>query len=259
MNAEVVLRRLIMILLLSVLTCSLQAMQIVEVAADSVAASIDTILPVVPVVPVDTIVPVVVPIFPDTIGPTAANDTLEMIEKILKKPHSPHKATLMAMALPGSGQIYNGQWWKVPVLYGGVAADLYGIIWNNKRFKEYQAAFVSYTSYLGGGNDEYYKDPVWQDIPTPYPVNEWPQLQTDRGKEWFKTTLQNKKTGFKRNRDLCYIVMGAIYALNIIDACVFAHFYDFEIDDDLSINILPTSSYSPVSGGTLGVSLTFNF
>lgn len=186
-------------------------------------------------------------------------DTVIMTEKVIRAPHSPHKATIMAMVLPGSGQIYNGQWWKVPILYGGVGATTYGIIWNNRRFKEYQQAFISYSSFLDGKNSEYYKDPVWQDIPTPYPVNEWPQIQDERGKTWFKTTLQNKKTNFKRNRDLCYIVMGAIYALNIIDACVFAHFYDFEIDDNLSMNILPTSSFSPVCGGTVGLCLTFNF
>ena len=47
-----------------------------------------------------------------------ADDTLKAFEKIVRKPHSPHKATIMAMLLPGSGQIYNGQWWKVPILYG---------------------------------------------------------------------------------------------------------------------------------------------
>ena len=116
-----------------------------------------------------------------------ADDTLKAFEKIVRKPHSPHKATIMAMLLPGSGQIYNGQWWKVPILYGGMAADIYGIVWNQKRFKEYRDAYVEWVQY------------------------------------------------------------------------VYAHFYDFEIDDNLSFNLQPTSSYSPVSGGSIGLTLTFNF
>lgn len=190
-------------------------------------------------------------------------DTVLTIEKVIKKPHSPHKATIMAMILPGSGQIYNGQWWKVPVLYGGIAADIYGIVWNNKRFVEYKDAFVEYSQYLDAKakdpNTPYPSDPAWDKIPKGFDVETDPYLQTGAGQQWFKNSLSNRKTGFKRNRDLCYIVMGAIYALNIIDACVFAHFYDFEIDDNLSMSILPTTSYSPFSGGTIGVSLTFNF
>ena len=67
------------------------------------------------------------------------------------------------------------------------------------------------------------------------------------------------KTSFKRNRDLCYIVMAAIYALNVIDATVYAHFYDFEIDDKLSLHWQPSAGFSPVSGGSLGLTLTLNF
>lgn len=52
---------------------------------------------------------------------------------------------------------------------------------------------------------------------------------------------------------------GAIYAIQIIDATVFAHFYDFEINDDLSMNLRPSTGFSPVSGGTVGLTLTFNF
>ena len=77
-------------------------------------------------------------------------------------------------------------------------------------------------------------------------------------KEQFEQ-LKTKKDNYKRNRDLLYIVSGAIYAIQIIDATVFAHFYDFEINDDLSMNLRPSTGFSPVSGGTVGLTLTFNF
>ena len=47
--------------------------------------------------------------------------------------------------------------------------------------------------------------------------------------------------------------------IQIIDATVFAHFYDYEINDDLSMSIRPTTGFSPVTGGNVGISLTFNF
>lgn len=198
-------------------------------------------------------------IIADTTTATLVADTLILNEKIIKKPHSPRKATYLALALPGSGQIYNGQWWKVPILYGGIGATVYGISWNSTQFKKYKTAFVDYTVYL----EEKAKDP---DLP--YPENpSWDKVYiggdvegfTPQQQTTFKKQLQNKKDNFKRNRDLLYIVMGAVYALQVIDACVFAHFYDFEIDEDLSLNIRPTSFFSPTSGGMVGLTLTLNF
>jgi len=142
-------------------------------------------------------------------------------------------------------------------------ADIYGIAWNQKRFKEYRDAYVEWVQYLDAKAKDpdtpYPQNPAWDKIPKAFDVETDPYLQTSQGQTWFKNTLSNRKTSFKRNRDLCYIVMAAIYAINIIDATVYAHFYDFEIDDNLSFNLQPTSSYSPVSGGSIGLTLTFNF
>ena len=183
-------------------------------------------------------------------------------KKIMKnlKPHSPHKATIMAMVLPGSAQIYNGQWWKVPILYGGIGATVYGLSWNSKYFRKYKTAFLDYTNYL---------DRKSEDPETPYPTdNTWDKLMiagnsaadfTPSQQQRLKDQLKNKKDYYKRNRDLLYIVSGAIYIIQIIDATVFAHFYDYEINDDLSMSIRPTTGFSPVTGGNVGISLTFNF
>lgn len=187
-------------------------------------------------------------------------DTLDVeVVKSNLKPHSPHKATIYAMVLPGWGQVYNRQWWKLPILYGGVGATVYGISWNSRNLKKYKTAYIDYSRYL----EEKAKNPDF-----PYPENpSWEKVYVGGGVENFspqqqsnfQTQLKNKKTNFKRNRDLLYIVMGGIYAIQIIDACVFAHFYDFEINEDLTLNVQPNSFYTPAAGGMVGLTLTLNF
>ena len=76
---------------------------------------------------------------------------------------------------------------------------------------------------------------------------------------WFKTTFQNKKDSYKHDRDLSYIILFGVYVLNIIDATVDAHLTNFNINDDLSMNIQPKMNYSPVAGSTLGLSCRINF
>ena len=175
------------------------------------------------------------------------------------KPHSPHRATIYAMVFPGLGQVYNRQWWKLPILYGGVGATVYGISWNSRNLKKYKSAYIDYSRYL----EEKAKNPE-----LPYPENpSWEKVYlggsvenfTSQQQMNFQTQLKNRKTNFKRNRDLLYIVMGGIYAIQIIDACVFAHFYDFEINEDLSLNVQPNSFYTPAAGGMVGLTLTLNF
>lgn len=187
-------------------------------------------------------------------------DTIEVQpEKKKLEPHSPHKATIYAMVLPGWGQIYNRQWWKLPILYGGVGATIYGIGWNSRNFKKYKTAYFDYSRYI----EEKAKDP---DLPYPEHPS-WEKVYVGGGVEDFtpqqqsnfQTQLKNKKNNFKRNRDLLYIVMGGIYAIQIIDACVFAHFYDFEINEDLSLNLQPNTFYTPAAGSMVGLTLTFNF
>ena len=175
------------------------------------------------------------------------------------KPHSPTKATLLSMALPGLGQIYNGQWWKVPILYGGIGATIYGMNWNISMYKKYKSAFADYVEYTSqvvpeGGKKVKVNDETWRKVYI-YDVSNFDSTK----EEWFKSALKNRKDSYRRDRDLTVILMAGIYVLNIIDATVFAHFYDFDISDDLSMGVRPKLDYTPTAGGSVGVSCTINF
>ena len=188
---------------------------------------------------------------------------LPPVESVVKvKGHSPHKATVYSMILPGLGQIYNKKIWKVPILYAGIGATVYAISWNGKQRTKYQNAFSDFTSF----SQWKYQDPdADPQLPKPT-LNRYEKIlkldfeNTDkRYDDWFLTQLKNRKDYFKRNRDLSYIILAGIYVLNIIDATVDAHFFDFSVNDDLSVKVEPASNYTARAGNVLGVKCSINF
>ncbi|MCF8257474.1 MAG: hypothetical protein K9J06_07980 [Flavobacteriales bacterium] len=131
-----------------------------------------------------------------------------------KAPHSPKKATIMSAALPGLGQVYNGRWWKVPIIYGGFAGLTYMAVSNHTDMVRYKDA------YLMRIDDD------------PDTVDEFAGRYSDANLQQLKTTSQ-------RNRDLSFIIMGILYVLNIVDANVDGHLKDFDVSDDLTMQIRP--------------------
>ena len=74
------------------------------------------------------------------------------------------------------------------------------------------------------------------------------------------TFLKNLKDSYRRNRDLCILLTAGVYLLNIIDAHVDAHLQDYDISDDLSMNVEPYFDYTPVgSHPTMGLNLSLTF
>ena len=53
------------------------------------------------------------------------------------------------------------------------------------------------------------------------------------------TELKTLKNHYRRNRDVSYFSLLGIYILNIVDASVNAHLYNFDVSEDISINIKP--------------------
>ena len=51
------------------------------------------------------------------------------------------RVTLTSAVLPGFGQIYNKQYWKLPILYGTVGASLGLCLWSNSKFQPLKTEF----------------------------------------------------------------------------------------------------------------------
>lgn len=55
------------------------------------------------------------------------------------------RVTLTSLVLPGFGQIYNKQYWKLPILYGTVGTSLGLCLWGNSKYQPLKSKFESLT------------------------------------------------------------------------------------------------------------------
>jgi hypothetical protein len=164
--------------------------------------------------------------------------------------HSPHKATFYSAIFPGLGQIYNKKYWKLPIIYGAIGGLGYAIHFNSTNYVKYKNAYRDFLI-QDPGNKSYIKV---------IPINLTVEDVEGQYATWFEQALENKREYYRRYRDLSYIGMAAIYVLNMIDATVDAHFYNFDVSDDLSMKLQPViMEHDPVTGNTLGFQLALKF
>ncbi|MBJ59439.1 MAG: hypothetical protein CMP64_02495 [Flavobacteriales bacterium] len=147
-----------------------------------------------------------------------------------KKTKSAKKASILSAVLPGAGQIYNKKYWKVPIIYSSLATGIYFICDNQKKLTNFEDAYIFRSN---GGNDNY--------------INLYNNTQ-----------LISIIDYYERNRDISYIITAAIYLLNIVDASVDAHLFDFDISEDLSIETKP-QIINTLQGKTQALSIKMNF
>lgn len=179
---------------------------------------------------------------PDTPAPdTLVIDTLAMQKKLTFLPkHSPAKATLMSAVLPGLGQFYNKKYWKIPVVYAAIGASAFFYIKFQNEFEKYRQAYVDFMD-----GDESTRSYEKFEIP--------PGVTTER----YLTVYRDNN---RRYRDWWMIGLALSYSLNIIDAVVDAHFFDFNVDEDLTLSIQPQLIPAPdAQNRHYGLNLRFSF
>ena len=146
----------------------------------------------------------------------------------------PAKATVYSLLLPGLGQIYNGEFWKVPIYWGLMAGSLHFVIDNNTQYKRWKWIYDQATS----------TDPEVEKPP-----------QAAENAKFYRDS-------FRRLRDYSVLALAISYLLQVIDANVFAYMQDFEVNDDISMKVAPTvmplDNYA-MAPPAVGVSVGFKF
>lgn len=160
-------------------------------------------------------------------------DTIPVKQPETRQVNTPRRVTIYSAVLPGLGQVYNKKAWKVPIIYGGFFGLGVAVRYNQQRYIRYKKAYIAVTD-----NDPSTNTPL--DL-----------LGSD--------VLKSERDAFKKSRDLAIIGCVALYALQIVDANVDAHLMEFDIDDNLSLRVVPETQmlYNRSLAPGLHISLRF--
>lgn len=151
------------------------------------------------------------------------------------KEHSATKALLWSL-LPGAGQVYNHQAWKIPIIYTAFAGVGYFIYTNGTNMVKFKKEYL-------------------------YRVNNDGATQWAAYANYPTSNIYNLYQAYNKNFQLSVIIAAAFYGLNLIDAYVFGHLFDYDISDDISLRAAPTMlavpDYPLPSAPGLSLTLTF--
>ncbi|MGJ8684273.1 MAG: DUF5683 domain-containing protein [Nonlabens sp.] len=151
--------------------------------------------------------------------------------------NKPARAAFYSAILPGLGQAYNKQYWKVPIVYGALGGAVAVYFYNDGQYQDLRKAF---RIRLAGGTNDIYSDAAGNPI------------ISDLGLERAQKTAQ-------RNKELTILITAGIYILQIIDANVDGHLDDFNVDRNLSVTPTIMNIEHVPSGSNFGLSLTYSF
>ena len=165
-------------------------------------------------------------------------------EKGFPPNHSPRRALWRAAAVPGWGQFYNRQYYKVPFVYAGLAGLGYAIFEANQSYRLHRRAaiFAQGQRLSNGGGDipeaisnweEFraeYEEAVRQAGGTPDDVSSLPLSPSQ---------LRDERDQFRRWRDLSILGTGLFYALTVLDAYISAHLLSFNVEG-VALDVRPS-------------------
>jgi hypothetical protein len=150
----------------------------------------------------------------------------------------PGKSMLMSLVIPGAGQIYNKSYLRVPFVWGAVGGMGYLLHYNTR---EYQCRKTAYEASIDG---------------LPYVE---PCEKCDDGLMNITSPSRLKALRDEANeaRQLSIVGFTLVWLANGIDAFVDAHLKEFDIDDDLSLEIGSKVDNDPYAPMRMGIFVQF--
>jgi hypothetical protein len=162
--------------------------------------------------------------------------------------HSPRKATIRSAIIPGWGQAYNRQIWKIPIVYAALGTTAGVFVYNIQNYRDFRFAYQAK-----------YKATPRSDNPRPTLADSAdffrmkPEFQSD---DWDLESIRYYRNEFRKNVDYSVLVFLIFWGLNVADAAAAAHLRTFDVSPDLSFQIKP--GYSEMAN-TRGLSLVLAF
>jgi hypothetical protein len=183
---------------------------------------------------------------PDNDSTSLATDTVRLTAKQEAEIRRivPRKATIRSLMLPGLGQAYNRQYYKIPFIYAGFGVMGY--------------LFVKYRDLANQAENGYRELLYGREVSKG--VFE-PVTQVVIGEQIVKTTT-GAKAGYdlyRRYRDMNILLSVALWGINIVEANVAAHLKTFDLSDDISMRVQPNVLPIPGAGLVPGVRVAFTF
>ncbi len=124
-------------------------------------------------------------------------------------PH-PGRATVYSILLPGLGQAYNGEYWKIPIYWGCIAGSIHFLCTNNTNYQRFKRIHNEATN----------------------PDIEYTGQISAETALWYRNV-------YRRYRDYSIVATALFYLLQVIDANVFAYMHDFEVSDSITMRLEP--------------------
>lgn len=185
---------------------------------------------------------------------TAVKPVVDTIATTAKKPmviqrvdstffnHSPRKAAIHSAIIPGWGQAYNKQIWKIPIVYAALGTTAGVFIYNINNYRDFRFAYKA----------KYTASKIPPGSPQSDSADYFRMKDQFKNENWDLESLRYYRNEFRKNIDYSVLVFVLFWGLNVADAAAAAHLRTFDVSPELSLRIKP--GYSEL-GNTNGLSL----